>query len=116
MDMIDLSESGDESVLAQLGRRIARYRLNRNMTQAQLAHAGGLSRKTVSRAERGESIDLVSLVRVLRGLNLNTSLDALMPAEPQSPLRVAREIGAQRQRARPGAPTRTSRAGLPWLE
>jgi transcriptional regulator with XRE-family HTH domain len=41
----------DEALLQELGRRIARLRLERNLSQAQLAEQAGISKRTLERLE-----------------------------------------------------------------
>lgn len=89
----------DEAVLEELGRRLARTRLERNLTQAQLAHEAGLAPLTVLRLERGEAVRLPSLVRVLRVLGLLEALDRLIPEPTPSPIELVKLQGRRRQRA-----------------
>ena len=68
----------DHSTLEELGRRIARYRLNGNWTQAALAREAGVSKRTLHRLEHGDSIQASNLIRILRALDLlekNTCTD-----------------------------------------
>jgi len=44
-------QATDDSVLAELGGRLARIRLDRNLTQAQLAEQAGVSKRTIERLE-----------------------------------------------------------------
>ena len=76
----------DAAVLAALGERIARRRLEQDLTQAQLAAEAGISARTLIRLEGGESTQLTSLVRVLRVLGLLGDLDRLAPDPEPSPL------------------------------
>ena len=62
------TETTDQQVLAELGDRLAQYRLNRNLTQDQLAREAGVSKRTVVRLENGQSSQMTNLVRVLRAL------------------------------------------------
>ena len=89
-----------------LGRRLARHRLNRNLTQAALAAEAGVSALTVQRIERGHSLQAANLIRILRALGLLDNLDALVPEPAVSPIQQARMRGRVRQRAssRPGRP------------
>ena len=89
----------DEAVLQELGQRIARYRLNRNMTQETLATESGVSTPTVQRLENGQSTQASNLIRILRALKLLENLDALLPEPAISPLQQARMQGKTRQRA-----------------
>ena len=89
----------DGAVLEELGQRIARYRLNRNMTQGALATESGVSTPTVQRLENGQSTQASNLIRILRTLKLLENLDALVPEPAISPLQQARMQGKTRQRA-----------------
>jgi putative transcriptional regulator len=89
----------DAAVLEELGQRIARYRLNRNMTQGVLATESGVSTPTVQRLENGQSTQASNLIRILRTLKLLENLDALVPEPAISPLQQARMHGKTRQRA-----------------
>ena len=89
----------DAAVLEELGHRIARYRLNRNMTQGVLATESGVSTPTVQRLENGQSTQASNLIRILRTLHLLENLDALVPEPAISPLQQARMHGKTRQRA-----------------
>lgn len=91
----------DDALLGELGRRLARERLQRDLTQAALAEEAGLSLSTVRRLEGGQGCNLSALLRVLRVLGLLANLEALVPAQPPSPLQALEHDGAQRRRASP---------------
>ena len=89
----------DDAVLRELGRRVARHRLNRDWTQARLAEEAGVSLPTVARLERGESTSMVSFLRVLRALELMRDLARLVPDVPVSPVQQLRTRDQTRKRA-----------------
>lgn len=95
-------ETTDAAILAELGDRLSRRRLQRNLTQAQLAREAGVSKRTVIRLERGESSQVTNLIRVVRALGLLGNLDALVPPPPTSPLEQLRSRAKERRRASPG--------------
>jgi transcriptional regulator with XRE-family HTH domain len=91
----------DAAVLAELGRRIARHRLARNWTQADLAAQAGVGVATVQRAEHGSSVQMTSMVRLLRMLGLLEALDAAIPESIELPIaQLERERRGTRRRAR----------------
>ncbi len=96
----------DDAVLAELGARVRRERLQRNQTQQQLAEEAGVSKRTLERLEAGESTQLSSFVRIARALGLLERFEALLPEPLPSPIERLELGGKQRERAsgrEPGA-------------
>ena len=89
----------DKAILAELGSRLKRLRLERNVSQQDLADAAGVHRTTVSEVERGASTSLLTLIQMLRALDSLDQLDAMLPAPGPSPLELARLQGRRRRRA-----------------
>ena len=102
----------DLAVLAELGHRLERTRLVRNLTQGQLAKEAGVSKSTVERFEAGQTATLSSLIRVLRVLDLLGALDRLVPELAPSPIERLKLRDKQRQRAT-GARATNSRVETP---
>ncbi len=92
--------TSDEAVLEELGSRIARYRLNRDMTQKALAKEAGISLTTMKRIELGEhATNIVNIIRILRALKFLENLELVLPPEPVSPLQRIRTQRKSRKRA-----------------
>jgi transcriptional regulator with XRE-family HTH domain len=90
----------DESVLRELGARLTGARLERNLTQADLAEQAGVSKRTLERLESGEvAVQLSGFVRVCRALGLVERLDTLIPVAPPSPIAQLKLQGKKRTRA-----------------
>lgn len=106
----------DAAVLAELGARIARHRLQRNWTQADLAREAGLGQATVQRVESGRSVQMTSMVRLLRTLGLLEALDVAIPESVRLPIaELEREQRRTRRRARARrAPPREPRERWTW--
>jgi len=100
----------DEVILRELGGRLARVRLERNLTQAGLAEQAGVSKRTVERMEAGGVTQLVNLVRVCRVLDLLERFEALIPEPVASPVAQLKQRGKERKRASSAKAT-TARAG-----
>jgi transcriptional regulator with XRE-family HTH domain len=109
------SQNTDEVVLAELGRRLARTRLERNISQAQLGEEAGVSRATVTRIEAGEPVKSTGLIRVLRALDLLEALDRLVPEPLPNPVERLKSQGRRRRRARPSRGGRNDDPAPPWV-
>jgi len=86
--------------LSELGRRLARVRLERNLTQAQLAEQAGVSKSTVERLESGSvATQLSGFIRVCRVLDVIERFEMLVPEPVLSPIEQLRLGGRKRRRA-----------------
>jgi putative transcriptional regulator len=91
----------DAAVLAELGHRLERHRLERNSTQAMLAAEAGVGQATVQRAERGQSVQMTSMIKLLRTLDLLGGLDLAIPESIDLPIaQLQRDQRKVRRRAR----------------
>ncbi len=99
------NQTTDAATLDELGTRLKRTRLERNLTQSQLAEEAGVSRPTVTRIESGQSAQFTSVIRILRYLGLLESLDRLVPEPQPSPIDQLKRRGKERMRARPQTAT-----------
>lgn len=90
----------DKALSEVIGSFIKHHRLKQQMTQTQVAEAAGISRSTLSLLERGEPVNLMSLIQVLRVLGLLNIMDAFEVKEEISPLAYAKLKKKQKQRAR----------------
>ena len=90
----------DEFLLRELGAKLARVRLEKNLTQAQLAAQAGISLRTLSRIESGSGASVVSaFIRVCRALGLAERFAAIVPEPVPSPMEQLKMQGRQRRRA-----------------
>lgn len=86
-------------VMAQLGQRLRRYRLQQNRLLQEVAEAAGVALRTAVRAEAGENPTLATVVKMLRALGRLEALDSFLPPALPSPIEMARLAGRVRQRA-----------------
>ncbi len=112
--MSNTSELTDAAVLTELGDRLARLRLQKNLTQAQLAREAGVSKRTLIRLESGESSQATNLIRVVRALGLLGNLDAFVPPPFASPLAQLRSRAKERQRASPSQSQNKTAPATKW--
>jgi transcriptional regulator with XRE-family HTH domain len=86
--------------MAELGARIARIRLEMNLTQAQLAQQAGVSKRTVERLESGSvATQLSGFIRVCGVLELIERFETLIPEPLPSPVAQLKLKGRTRKRA-----------------
>jgi transcriptional regulator with XRE-family HTH domain len=96
--MEQFTRVSDSAILSEVGKRISQARLNTNITQKYLAKEAGISHRTLTRIEVGESVQFINIIRVLRALNMLDNLNLLVPKTPESPLQKLK-LKKQRQRA-----------------
>ncbi len=94
------NELTDVALLRELGARIARQRLERDLTQTELAREAGVDRTALQRLEGGQSVTLTTLLRLLRALGLLENLETAVPAARPSPIELLESQGRPRRRAR----------------
>ena len=96
---MSFTQLSEPEILAELGRRLRRYRLQQNLTQADLARDAGVGNRTVRNLESGGDVQLGTLLRILRALGRLDALDAFLPRPGVSPMELLRSGGRERQRA-----------------
>lgn len=89
-----------KGALCDLGARVARIRLSRNLAQAHVAREAGISVNSVKRLEAGDNTSLDTLIRVLGVLGLGDRLASALPDPGVQPVERVRRSGHERQRAR----------------
>ena len=99
---MEFSSLSDSAVLAELGERIRRERLNQNRTQAELAADARVGLNVIKRLETGDGCTVSSLIRIARALGEIDALDSLFPEPGVSPLQLARLAGRRRKQASGG--------------
>ncbi|MGB5306663.1 MAG: helix-turn-helix domain-containing protein [Gammaproteobacteria bacterium] len=102
----------DDAILAEIGTRVARRRLDLQLTQADLAEQAGIAKRTVERIEAGASAQMSSIIRILRVLDLLPGLEQLLPAAGTRPMDLLKRKGKVRQRA--SSRRRAEHSDKPW--
>jgi transcriptional regulator with XRE-family HTH domain len=96
---MDFGNMSDKAILSEIGLRVSRQRLNRDITQIDLARRAGVARMVVQRLESGRGCTVENLIRVMRTFGLLDQLDAFLPETGLSPLQLAKSRGRQRLHA-----------------
>jgi len=102
----------DDAILAEIGERVARRRLDLQLTQADVADQAGVAKRTVERVEGGASAQMSSIIRILRVLDLLPGLDRMIPEAGPRPMNLLKQKGKVRQRA--SRRRRSDRSYKPW--
>jgi transcriptional regulator with XRE-family HTH domain len=97
MSLISVTAT-DREVMARVGGRLRALRRAQGRQIVDVAADTGLSRMTISRAERGDNPTLLTLVRLLRAYGRLAALEDFIPESPVSPVALLRE-----QRRKPAA-------------
>jgi len=95
---MNFTTMSDQAVANELGNRIEQMRLERNLTQQQVADEVGLSRVSYARLESGQA-KLTNVIAVLRLFGQLAILDQAFPVVTFSPMEQLKLQGHQRQRA-----------------
>ena len=85
-------------IASVLGERLKRIRLNKDMTQVEVADKAWVSRRTVLNAEKGE-VRLADLIAILGALDMLDNLNNFIPQVPLSPIELLKLQGKTRKRA-----------------
>lgn len=76
----------DEQILQELGTRLKTERIRQKMTQETFAKNCGVAKSTVERFEKGESVQLANLLKMLRTLHQLSGIELLLPVSEPSPM------------------------------
>lgn len=91
----------DKMILSELGQRLARVRKQQGMSQIKLAEEAGIGVATLGRIESGQSGQMDSWLKIMKALNMATSIDAFLPEKFDSPR--AQVLSSQTSRSKKGA-------------
>ncbi len=105
------NQTTPQAALKELTTRLARYRMESGLTQAQLALQAGVSKRTIERIENGCDLQITTLVRLLGVLGLADRLDQLIPEHTVSPMDMLKGKTEPPKRARH---KKTTKPGKPW--
>lgn len=97
---MDWNSLSNADVVTEIGIRLKKERINKKLTQRQLAGKAGISLFTVSQIEKGNSVSVNMLVAVMRVLRLLPNLELLLPVQPISPVALLKQTGKETKRVR----------------
>ncbi len=106
----------NQSIAAEIGHRLAQLRLEKNLTQQQLADEIGMSRMGYGKLEKGAG-KFENIIAALRALDRLDLVEHFIPEIPFSPMEQLKLKGKQRQRAtaiKPDTSTSEQESELDW--
>lgn len=98
---MDWNSLSNADVIIEIGSRLKKERINKKLTQKQLAGKAGVSLFTVAQIEKGFSVSVNMLVAVMRVLRLLPNLELLLPEQPISPVALLKQTRLETKRVRP---------------
>ncbi|MCE0524042.1 MAG: helix-turn-helix transcriptional regulator [Methylacidiphilales bacterium] len=108
------SSLSDDALLARIGSGLAQKRVRSDLSQRQLARQAGVGKRTVERLEAGQPTQLSSFLRVLRVLDLLSTLDVLNSESGPSPMQLLQLKEQERKRASNPRSKKRIEAVRPW--
>ena len=76
---------GFQEYIYELGQKIKAYRIYKGISQQNLADRSGVSKRSISRLEQGDSMQLDNLFRILIALDLSDNIELLVPDQTERP-------------------------------
>ena len=74
-----------QEYIRELGQKIKIYRIMKEMSQQDLEDKTGVSKRSISRLEQGESVQLDTLFKILLALDLGENIELLVPDQTKRP-------------------------------
>ena len=93
--------STSRQLQVEIGSRLARLRLSRNVTQSMLAKDAGIGLRTLRRLETGESSTIDTFLRIALALDLGDAVLGAIPTGRIRPIERVSRTRSERRRARP---------------
>ena len=97
---MDLYAQTNDAIMRQIGSKLKELRIEKNMKQAMLADAAGVSVFTISSVENGKATSLLTIVQLLRALEHLDYLDSFFQEEAMSPIAYAKLMKNNKKKER----------------
>jgi len=104
----------DTAIEKAVGNFIKVTRQRQNKTQAEVAKQANMSRSTLSLLERGENVNLSTLIKVLRVLDQLQVLNNFEVIERVSPIALAKEDRVKMRRVRKSKSSKIASPKSDW--
>ncbi|MBQ9652393.1 MAG: helix-turn-helix transcriptional regulator, partial [Prevotella sp.] len=97
---MDLYVLTNDAIMRQIGSKLKELRIEKNMKQAELADASGVSVFTISSVENGKTTSLLTIVQLLRALEHLDYLNSFFQEETISPIAYAKLLKNNKKKIR----------------
>ena len=97
---MDLYVQTNDAIMRQIGSKLKELRIEKNMKQAELADASGVSVFTISSVENGKTTSLLTIVQLLRALGHLDYFDSFSQEETISPIAYAKLMKNNKKKIR----------------
>ena len=74
-----------QEYIKELGKKIKTYRIMKGLSQQELEDLTGVSVRSISRLEQGDSVQLDTLFKILLALDLGDNIELLVPDQTKRP-------------------------------
>ncbi|PIB34982.1 XRE family transcriptional regulator [Reichenbachiella sp. 5M10] len=111
---IDWHQMSDKALGEVIGNFINHHRLQQNLSQEEVSSRASISRSTLSLLEKGEKVNVGTLIQVLRVLNLLYVFDMFKVEQQISPIAALKAASKQRQKASPSKNIEQKKDDLGW--
>jgi len=74
-----------QEYIKELGKKIKTYRIMNEMSQQDLEDKSGVSKRSISRLEQGESVQVDNLFKIIIALGLGDNIELLVPDQTKRP-------------------------------
>lgn len=79
------NQKGSQEYIKELGQKIKTYRIMNEMSQQDLEDKSGVSKRSISRLEQGEAVQVDNLFKILLALGLGDNIELLVPDQTKRP-------------------------------
>ena len=112
---MDLYAHTNDAIMRQIGSKLKELRIEKNMKQAELADASGVSVFTISSVENGKTTSLLTIVQLLRALEHLDYLNSFFQEETISPIAYAKLLKNNKKKIRvKTSNTEINKGNLEW--
>lgn len=99
-----------QEYIKELGQKIKIYRIMKELTQQDLEDITGVSKRSISRLEQGETVQVDNLFKILVALDLGENIELLVPDQTKRPSFYLKKIEDQPKRVR----KKTKKSDFKW--